>query len=101
MLEFVGRLTGENINNSSKFPMVEIYKYLLSKYPNLLTRRVGKDILKCQDPRLNEYMLSRLQSEKPEILKQLYREVLGKNRPPSSLGAGLVILLKIEVLVRN
>jgi len=73
--------------------MIEIYKYLVSTYPNLLTLKVGKEILKYADRSLTEDMLSGLQSEKPEILKQLYQEILGKNHM-YSVGAGLVIYMK-------
>ena len=78
----VDRLVGLE-NDSQNFVMdkynrMEIYRYLISKYPKLVTIDVAKYIMRFKNSSLEEDMLSVLQSEKQDVLQELYQHILGR-----------------------
>ena len=60
--------------------MADIYRYLISKDPTLLTSKSALLIFKLDDKGLNEELIRILQTNRPTVLVQLYREILG-NKP--------------------
>ena len=57
--------------------MSDIYRYLISKEPTLLTTKGALSVFKHDDNDLNEKVIQILKTNKSPVLFELYRSIMG------------------------
>ena len=77
--------------------MSDIYRYLISKDPAILTTEGALSVFQLEDGNLNEEIVRILQANLSPVLFELYRHILGTEATHRAFFAGLSGLLQMKL----